>query len=318
MRERFPFEEIERKTLTVNGVTELDLSNISGNVTIAAGGGRDATIEVTKRGYGESAEEAKRQLAMTDVAMTVLGGGRAEVRTRYQPDERFRSERRNRNFHSDVEYRVTTPAQTRIRVKSISGSIQATKMTGELSLEAVSGDIRIEGGGRVSLAKSVSGDVRITGITGDEPLVVSSVSGTVMLKGLKARYLDVNSVSGDIVVSDAVCDRADLQTISGDVEYSGRLTRTGRYELKAHSGDIRLAPAGDTGFDVEANSFSGKIRSELSIKNEAAEEGLPDAEAARYGVRLPKRATFRGTYKGGGATIELTTFSGDIVIAGRP
>jgi hypothetical protein len=31
-------------------------------------------------------------------------------------------------------------------------------------------------------------------------------------------------------------------------------------------------------------------------------------------VRMPKRAIFRGTYKDGSATVELTTFSGDIVI----
>jgi DUF4097 and DUF4098 domain-containing protein YvlB len=117
-----------------------------------------------------------------------------------------------------------------------------------------------------------------------------------------------------VIVRDVTCERADLQTLSGNVEYAGQLLKNGRYEMKAHSGDIRLAIAGDTGFDVEANSFSGKIRSDLPIKNEAEDEQGGDVYAGGVHVRLPKRATFRGTYKDGSATLELTTFSGNIVI----
>lgn len=202
----------------------------------------------------------------------------------------------------------------RLRVKSMSGNIQVSKMKGDLALETLSGNIKVEAGGSVSLAKTMSGDVVISGVTGENPLVVHSMSGTVMLQSLKARYLDVNSVSGDVVVRDVACERADLQTLSGNVEYAGQLLRNGRYELKAHSGDIRLVVSGNTGFDVEANSFSGKIRTDLPIKNEVADEEAGDVYAGGVRVKMPKRATFRGTYKDGSATIELTTFSGNIVI----
>lgn len=317
-REKAAFEETERKSLTVGNVTELDLSNISGDIVISAGGGREATIEYTKRGYGDTAEEARYQLSLVDVSLNVTDG-RGEVRSRFKPAERRspgdRNVRVNRNYRSSIDYRVTAPPQTRIRVKTISGNIQSSRMKGDLSLEAVSGSIRIEGGGRVSTAKTVSGDIEISGVTADEPLVVASMSGTVSLHSIKARDIEVNSVSGDIVAKNVTCLRAELQTLSGDVEYAGAVARSGRYDLKAHSGDVRLAINGDNGFEVEANSFSGRIRSELPIKNLAEdEEERAVAAAGGRPIRGPKRASFRGTYKDGSARIELSTFSGNIVI----
>lgn len=322
-RDRARFEEVGRQTLTISNVKEIDLSNISGDVVILPGGGRDASIEYTKRGRGDTVEEAKRQLGLVEVSLNVTGDGHGAIRTHYRHGDApiaaplempLPGPAPQRRFRSSVDFRITTPPQTRIHVKTISGGIQVSKMKGDIALEAVSGDIRIDGGGRVSLAKTISGDIDISGIAAEEPLVASSMSGTVTLRGLKARYLDVSSVSGDVVIKDVTCDRAELQTLSGDLEYAGQLARSGRYELKAHSGDIRLAISGDVGFDVDANTFSGKIRSDLPIKNEAAEEQDSEIVAGGTRVRLPKRASFRGTYKDGSATIELTTFSGNIVI----
>jgi DUF4097 and DUF4098 domain-containing protein YvlB len=308
-RDRGRFEETDRKTLTVASVTDLELTNIAGDIVIVPGSGRDATIEYTRHGFGDTQEEAKQQLAQTDVSLNVTNG-HGEISTRFAPVNR----ERGRRLRSSIDFRVMAPPQTRIRVKSIAGDIQVSKWKGDLALETISGDIKVDAGGRISLAKTMSGDVSISGVTADDPLVVQSMSGTVTLESVKARYLDVNSVSGDLVLKNVACERAELQTLSGSVEYSGQLQRNGRYEMKAHSGDIRLAVAGDTGFDLEANSFSGKIRSELPIKNEAAQEGGEQDFPGGVRVNFPKRASFRGTYKDGSATVELTTFSGDIVI----
>src|SRR5574338_89103 len=310
VEERGRFEETDRKTLTVPQVTELELTNIAADITIVPGGGRDATVEYTRRGYGDTQDQAREQLAQVEVNLSVTNG-RGEISTRYVPSNR----ERGRRLRSAVDFRITAPPQTRIRVKSISGDIQVAKWKGDLALETISGDLKVESGGRISLAKTMSGDVNISGVTAEDPLVVQSMNGTVTIQGVKARFLDVNSVSGDLVLKNVSCERAELQTLSGNIEYAGALQRNGRYELKAHSGDIRLAVSGDTGFDVDANSFSGDIRSDLPIKNEAADEqGGERVYAGGVRVNLPRRAVFRGTYKDGSATVELTTFSGDIVI----
>src|SRR5574340_1704972 len=74
MREKLPFEEKEQKTFTLANATDLDLSNIAGDVTVAAGKGTEAIIEVTKRGYGTSQEEARQQLSLVEVRFESASG----------------------------------------------------------------------------------------------------------------------------------------------------------------------------------------------------------------------------------------------------
>ena len=47
--------------------------------------------------------------------------------------------------------------------------------------------------------------------------------------------------------------------------FGGALARGGRYELTSHSGTVTATLAGNAGFEVEATSFSGSIRSDLPV-----------------------------------------------------
>jgi DUF4097 and DUF4098 domain-containing protein YvlB len=170
----------------------------------------------------------------------------------------------------------------------------------------VSGAIRIHNGGRVAAAKSVSGDVEVADTQIEGALDVSSVSGTVTLRRLKVRRLDAGSISGDVIVEDLECERVDVQSISGSVRFAGELSRNGHYELKSHSGEVRMAVGGRSGFELEATSFSGSVRSDLTLRIEN-----PEPVARR------RQRSLRGVYGDGSAVVDLTTFSGSIVITKR-
>jgi len=58
------------KTVPLPKGGSLELSNISGDIVVLAGSGRDATIECTRRGYGDTPEEARRQLALLEGDLT--------------------------------------------------------------------------------------------------------------------------------------------------------------------------------------------------------------------------------------------------------
>jgi hypothetical protein len=82
----------------------------------------------------------------------------------------------------------------------------------------------------------------------------------------------------------------------------------GRYELQSHSGDVRVAISGDTGFEIEANSWSGSVRADgFPLKLTAGDE------ASRRG----RRRSLEGVVGDGSAVLTITTFSGDAVISKR-
>ena len=229
---------------------------------------------------------------------------RAEVKTRHPSGEEQRRNNR-RNISVSVAYTVSAPAGTRVSIDSISGNVKVTDIKGDINANTISGDVRISGAGRLGTAKSISGTIEIADTQADGPIAGSSVSGDVLFRRVTARRMDGGSVSGNIRLEEVQCERVSAQTTSGSVWYSGALTRSGRYELKSFSGEVRVVLAGNTGFEVDANSFSGEVRSDFAITTAAST--APN--------RRGKRTTLTGTFGDGAAVLDLTTFSGSIVIS---
>jgi DUF4097 and DUF4098 domain-containing protein YvlB len=108
-----------------------------------------------------------------------------------------------------------------------------------------------------------------------------------------------------VTLQDVECDRIDAQSVSGDVQLAGALMRGGRYDLGSHSGQVKLSLSGDVGFQLEASSFSGSVRTDLPLT-------LQGTGSARG-----RQRNLRGTFGDGSAVLDLTTFSGSIVISRR-
>jgi DUF4097 and DUF4098 domain-containing protein YvlB len=282
------------------------LANISGDIVVTAGSGDEVSIEAVKRTRGDKSELANVLITVDDRA------GRVDVRTEHEQNRR---DRNGGSDHVSVDYTVTVPASVSVDVHSVSGSVKVTGVHGSLRAETVSGEVTINDAPRLETAKTVSGDVLLTGVTADGDLSAGSVSGNVRAKGLKARGLDLGSVSGDINVSDVTCERLGVKTVSGSVEYAGGIARGGRYEINAHSGTIRLLLANPAGFELNANSFSGSIRSELplTVGGDSGRRNDGNSRGRRDSVNHSMRATFGD----GSATLVVRTFSGDIIIAKR-
>lgn len=296
-RQRGEWVEIEGertvKSFSVGKTGSLLLHNISGDVVITAGGGSEIKVEAIKKAKGRSQGEARQQLDNVVLTMQEAGGGRVDIRV----------EPRGRETHAWIDFNVVVPYEASAEVHSVSGDLSITGVKGEVRAETVSGDVKGTSLTRLAAAKSVSGDVVLNNVESDSTLVLTAVSGDVTATNLKARAIEVSAVSGDTVLEQCFADRAQVSTVNGDISYNGRLSKAGRYELKTHSGDIVLHHQGSA-FEVAASTFSGDIRVDPPLP------GMAKANTNRYG---PGRS-LRGAVGGGGAYLELTTFSGDIIV----
>jgi DUF4097 and DUF4098 domain-containing protein YvlB len=228
--------------------------------------------------------------------------GRAEVKTVYPRDQGSRNNRRN--FNVTVAYTISAPAGTRLTAGSVSGSIRVTDIKGDLALNSVSGSVRVANAGRIATAKSISGNVEIADTQIDGEVEAQSISGNVIARKVNARQLTLGTISGAVTLDNVQCERVKGHSISGSIEYAGALAKNGRYEFQSHSGDVRLTVTGGAGFELDANTFSGSLRSDLRLTNGAGER--------RGGQRA-----LRGVYGDGSAVIKVTTFSGSVVVASR-
>lgn len=294
------------RTIKIGANGSFDLSNIAGDVVITGGRGDEARIQAVKR-VRDRDEAAARALLRDLMIQVTERTGAVQIRTE-QPSRR--------RVAAAVDYTVALPEGAAVTVKTVSGNLRVSNIRGDLRTESISGDVNINAVARLRGLSAVSGDVALTDVEGED-VVANLVSGDVTVRNLKARSFELQTVSGDMRLADAQCDRVDLKTISGDIDYSGRLARNGRYEMQSHSGTVRITPTGNVGFDLDASTFSGDVRSDFQFSGRGTGTGSGTATANGFtrGPRLNK--TVRGTYGDGGATLALRTFSGDVVIVKR-
>ena len=286
------------KTVHLDQNGTFDLTNVTGDVVITGTTARDVSIDAVKRVQRPNPRAARALLAMIEIQVTEQAN-RVEVRTLVP---------RPRNFPGSVDFTVMVPEDASVIVKTITGSIRASNIKGELRADTVAGSISASGVRKLAALKCVTGDVEIVDAGADDPVTASTVSGNVIVRGLRARAVQLTSVSGNIRIEDALIERLMVKTVQGNLEYAGDLARRGRYEFNSHSGDIRLVLSGNTGFEVLANTFSGMVRSDFTFNR-----GRSGAEgAAAQGPR-----TLRGAFGDASAMVALRAFSGNISLARR-
>lgn len=155
------------------------------------------------------------------------------------------------------------------------------------------------------ILRTTSGNVSMQNISGDE-LTADTLSGNFTVRDLRSRTLQVHTVTGNMLLHDIATQRAVLDSVAGNLEFAGRFLRNGQYELQTHGGDIRVTPSGNPGFDLEAKTYRGDLRSDWVLRL------LQQPPGGARGPRLQK--FLRGTVGDAGATLTTSTFSGKIEI----
>lgn len=187
-------------------------------------------------------------------------------------------------------------AKKGVRSKTISGDIYVKDIYGNTNLKTTSGDIRIHDLDGSLEAESVSGDMDFKNIDGKVDL--KTTSGDVSISGLKGS-IEAESVSGDIdVKSLSEINEIEIETISGEISAQGIFVPNGSYTLGSHSGNINIAIPSASNVDLQANTSSGDI----------------DCKFELNGYVHIDNKQLQGIVGKGGASLSVSTFSGDIRI----
>lgn len=286
------FTESISRTIQARGVATLELTNDAGDVVVTGGPGTDIRIDAVKRARQGSEANARALLQRFVVGISERNGV-VEVRTEFPPEG---------DWAGGVDFTITLPARTNVTLRVDRGDLQIANVRGEVRASTVSGNIAGSLLGKLRSARTISGDVSIADVEGDT-VAAGTLSGDFVARNLKAQSLDVDVKSGQVRFIDAECNDVYVAAVTGDVEYSGRLAKGGRYRLQSHAGAVRMTLFADTGFELEANSFSGDIHSDFPFPNSPS-PGEPNQ-------------TLRGTVGDASAAVELRSYSGDVFISRR-
>ncbi len=291
------------RSLSVSGPLRLELTNVSGDVSVV--GSTDGKVHihgdvrVSGFGFGDPQKRLDDIVANPPVE---LKGDTLRV-----------GKDTSRLHNASIAYAVEVPRDTAVSSASVSGSQSVRSVRGPVQAESVSGSVRVQDIGREARLSSTSGsvtaencgdDVRATSISGSVTVtnakgdvLAHSVSGDVEVKNPGGR-VDANASSGSVVIRDADGD-IKAHATAGRVTVQGNPSGNSYWDLKTVSGSVDIAVPSSASFHLSAGAVTGQIRAQIPIMIE--EQG---------------KHSLRAHMGDGGGRVEIHTVSGGIEVNG--
>ena len=158
--------------------------------------------------------------------------------------------------------------------------------SGDLRLDQITGEIRIETG---------SGNVRAQSIAGS--LRGSAGSGDIEVSETGPGNVDLRTGSGNLTVR-GIHGSFHGETGSGDITGEGEMT--GTWEIRTGSGNVHVRLPTNAAFEANLSTSSGALDVEAPVTMTV------------QGRVEDTRKSIRGQVRGGGPTLSIHTGSGDI------
>jgi DUF4097 and DUF4098 domain-containing protein YvlB len=270
------------RTLQVNGSVSLDVNTGSGDITVKTGGSNQVIIHGTVHSsnwvFGDDSAVKK-----VESNPPIEQNGNSIRVGQNLPDDVRR--------HVSISYEITVPPDTAVQARSGSGNIGVNGVRSAVEAETGSGDVRAQDIGSKMRAQTGSGNIRVQAVAA--PFWAQTGSGDIEADLTGSGDVDVHTGSGTIRLR-GIKGGVRARTGSGDIETDGSVT--GPWQLHSGSGNMHLAVGSGTGFNLNVRTSSGSIHSDLPITV----------------VGSLGKHELRGTVKGGGPEVEVSTGSGDV------
>lgn len=238
-------------------VTSLDLSWLSGEVTVEPHDGTELLIR----------EESRQTLSDSQRMRWRLSGGRLSVLccangVTHVPEKTL----------TVLVPRDWIAEQITADAAGASVSLKSLDVRGEINADTVSGRILVQSCTAESLElNSASGEIRAEQAAVRDEIEADTISGAVSFSRCACAKLETDTTSGGVTLQDmTVSGETEIDTVSGDVTLSFE-GRPGRIEVDTTSGAVMLTVPKGTELDLDFESVSGKLSGSMTT----AKGGLP-------------------------------------------
>lgn len=185
-----------------------------------------------------------------------------------------------------ADYVLEVPLNSSLEIRNRQGSIRIEKLLGEAWVESVGATIFVADVAGHLAVRSVGGDIEIVRPSG---------------------RVEASSITGSLHFLFPTAPKLRGSTTSGRIVYEGDFVAGGDYTLSAYSGDMDILCPPSASFELNAKTVRGKLSNSLLL------------DPKRHSPSpLSSGNSLLGTHNTGNATVELTSFSGNIRIRPQP
>jgi DUF4097 and DUF4098 domain-containing protein YvlB len=181
-----------------------------------------------------------------------------------------------------ADYTLDVPTGASLDIRNPQGRIRVEGMQADASVQSVGGDISIRDYSGHLIVRSVAGDIEIIRPSGN---------------------VEASTITGNLHFVSPATTKLHGSTTSGRILYEGDFMVRGDYILSAYSGDVDIVCPPSASYELSAKTLKGKVINTMPMTRRR-ESASP----------LGASNSLLGTHNAGKATVELTSFSGNIRI----
>lgn len=245
--QRYTYTDKQKVSWNVEGGL-LILSEISGSIYTRPGDKDALQVRGLRTGFGRTLDEARLEAQRVGISISAPSD-RVEVSTKLP---------KSGGTHPAgfVDYELRAPTSTQLRLKTVSGTIDAARYDGAVTAETVSGGIKVKSVKGPVSAKTTTGNIEISGCP--ETVQAVSVSGRIDFEASKltAQSMTFETKSGGVTirVPEDINATFEVKTTTGEID-------TGVARLRTEDGQdgAKIFRSGKGGTDIKIKTVSGKV-----------------------------------------------------------
>lgn len=231
-------EEVVSASFTADKPT-IVVETFNGNIEVTVSAGTAVKVDVTKRGSGDTADEAKADLKNIQVTMNQEG---STVRVTAQ-----RSDKRTDADNSGASTKLTVPAGSILQLRTSNGKVTSSGEAATVTVQSSNGAIDVRGATGALDLKTSNGNITANG--GSETIALETSNGAIDASTTKAVQITATSSNGSL-------------------RFSGPLAAQSKNVLRSDNAVIGVTLPAASSFTLDASTSNGKIISDFAVKGD--------------------------------------------------
>jgi DUF4097 and DUF4098 domain-containing protein YvlB len=231
-------EEIVSASFNVDQ-PQIVVQTFNGDINVSTTGGTAVKVDVTKRGSGDTVDNAKNDLKNIQVSTDQQGNVIHVIAQR--------TDKATNGGNSGAAVTIAVPVGAKLDLKTSNGEVHVSGAVADVSVQTSNGAI----------------DVR--GATG--PIDLSTSNGSITLNG-GSGTLKLDTSNGAIDASTTSAVQVAATSANGALRFAGALSPKSTNTLRSSNALVDVTLPADASFTVSAATSNGKVTSDFPIKGD--------------------------------------------------
>ncbi len=215
------------------------VETFNGNIDVSVSGGTVIKIDVTKRGSGDTPEEAKSDLTNIQVNMNQEG---STVRVTAQ-----RSDKRTDVGNSGASAKLVVPPGSTLQIRTSNGKVTTSGEMAAVTVQSSNGAIDVRGATGALDLKTSNGNITANG--GSEKIALETSNGAIEATTTKEVQITATSSNGAL-------------------RFNGPLAAQSKNVLRTDNAPVVVTLPAASNFTLDAGTSNGKITSDFAVKSD--------------------------------------------------